>query len=516
MPSWQSLSIPKAFRWLRLSPKKLKRNQRLGFALDSPHTTSTLGFISPKKHKMQANSPLHLPTEEPVLGHLKFSAKGSKREVFGMTIPNELINDVIRGADYYDAYLEKVAQHQRYIAGEELSDPESPASKPAKLTKQTKPKATEQSTVSKSKAKTSKPAPAKPMETKRKPVSEVSEAQPLSKRAKAGKVTKKRNVKGLKQLVDEFVDEGVPAAKPSLEDSEEAILQKVLQESLTDAYPIQRGPLPPVVFREPNTEISTTAQSTGKGKRKGILPYHIISGPRVFPALYLERGLSGNEGQAGSDPGTLAEGQAGSDPGTPDEGQAGPNPDDVAESLPLPTPSVLAGPNLEHSDVKITDRSCQPQPEHMDEEVIQEEPVSSNQGTLSSLQHLAKDFSFGDQFLNDKPSEADNEKSTADTEAESMVSVTIQQDTSVIPPMTSPVIDLVSRPDSPNVHWPLPTTTTTTAEPTTTTTTTTLLLPPQPQQGSSDSILIKRMGETLNTISKLEGGKSSPETRLYN
>ncbi|GJR38936.1 hypothetical protein Tco_1214620 [Tanacetum coccineum] len=84
-------------------------------------------------------SPLHLPTEEPVLGHLKFSAKGSKREVFGMTIPNELINDVIRGADYYDAYLEKVAKHQWYIVGEELSNPESPTPKPAKPTKQAKP-----------------------------------------------------------------------------------------------------------------------------------------------------------------------------------------------------------------------------------------------------------------------------------------------------------------------------------------------------------------------------------------
>ncbi|GJR99685.1 hypothetical protein Tco_0316194 [Tanacetum coccineum] len=126
------------------------------------------------------------------------------------------------------------------------------------------------------------------------------------------------------------------------------------------------------------------------------------------------------------------------------------------------------------------------------EQMIPEEPVSST-GTLSSLQHLAKDFSFGDQFLNDKPSEADNEKTTTDTEAESMVSVTIQQDTSIIPPMTSLVIDLVSRPNSPNVHWPLPTTTTTTAAPTTTTTT--LPLPPQPQQGSSDSILIKRMGK---------------------
>ncbi|GKB74369.1 hypothetical protein Tco_0935781 [Tanacetum coccineum] len=43
-----------------------------------------------------------------------------------------------------------------------------------------------------------------------------------------------------------------------------------------------------------------------------------------------------------------------------------------------------------------------------------------------------------------------------------MVSVTIHQDTSGIPPMTSPVIDLVSRPNSPNVHRPLPTTATAT------------------------------------------------------
>ncbi|GKB84629.1 hypothetical protein Tco_0956901, partial [Tanacetum coccineum] len=115
-------------------------------------------------------------------------------------------------------------------------------------------------------------------------------------------------------------------------------------------------------------------------------------------------------------------------------------------------------------------------------------------------------ISFGDQFLNDKPSEADNEKTIADTEAESMVSVTIQQDTSITPPMTSPVIDIVTRPDSPNVHWPLATTTTTTAAPPpppTTTTTTTLPLPPQPQQGSSNSILINRMGELEQHIADL-------------
>ncbi|GKF17999.1 hypothetical protein Tco_0062917, partial [Tanacetum coccineum] len=146
-----------------------------------------------------------------------------------------------------------------------------------------------------------------------------------------------------------------------------------------------------------------------------------------------------------------------------------------------------------------------------DEQVIPEDPVSFT-GTLSSLKHLAKDFSFGDQFLNNKPSEADNEKTTGDTEAESMVSVTIQQDSSVIPPMTSPVIDPIPRPDSPNVHWPLPTTTTTTTAPTTTTTT--LPLPTQPQQGSSDSILVKRICELEQHIANLVEENLALEKRL--
>nr|GEX63869.1 hypothetical protein [Tanacetum cinerariifolium] len=83
------------------------------------------------------------------------------------------------------------------------------------------------------------------------------------------------------------------------------------------------------------------------------------------------------------------------------------------------------------------------------EQVILEEPTSST-GTLSSLQHLVKDLSFGDLFFNDKPSEADNEKITVKTEAKSMVSITIQQDTSEIPPMTTLIVNLTSRSDSPN------------------------------------------------------------------
>ncbi|GJY92014.1 hypothetical protein Tco_0507796, partial [Tanacetum coccineum] len=73
-------------------------------------TGKTSGFErskAPHKFHPRPESPLHLPTEEPILGYLKFSAKGTKREAFGMPIPNELITDDIQGADYYDAYLEK-------------------------------------------------------------------------------------------------------------------------------------------------------------------------------------------------------------------------------------------------------------------------------------------------------------------------------------------------------------------------------------------------------------------------
>ncbi|GKC53225.1 hypothetical protein Tco_1075970 [Tanacetum coccineum] len=165
--------------------------------------------------------------------------------------------------------------------------------------------------------------------------------------------------------------------------------------------------------------------------------------------------------------------------------------------------TATAYPNIQEN-LKLT----------VDDPVIPEEPASST-GTLSSLQHLAKDFSFGDQFFNDKPPKANNEKATADTEAESMMSITIHQDTSAIPPMTSPVIDLVSVPDSPIVHRPLPTTITATATTTTTTTImTTIPLPPQPQQVSLDSILINRLGELEQHIADLVDANQALEERL--
>ncbi|GJT92129.1 retrovirus-related pol polyprotein from transposon TNT 1-94 [Tanacetum coccineum] len=326
-------------------------------------------------------SPLHLPTEEPVLGYLKFSAKGTKREVFGMPIPNELITDNIR-----------------------VSDPDSPAPKPDKATK---PRATKQS----------KPAPAKPQEKKRKLVKESSEAPPLAKRSKAGKVTKKRTKNSSLQLVYKFIDEGVPMNEPKIGD-EEADIQKAVEESLKEAHAARQGPLPPVVIMEPKSGKFQPLPETAKNKSPA--EQYIFQRCTPTPtepssheessSLYAELGLSNNDTKSDEDvpsvvtSGAQDEGQAGPNPGIQDEGQARLNPGDNAEPQPQSTYVVHAGPNLEHTDVEATDASNRPHPEQMDEgfiaaaypkvqenlkliveeQVIPEEPASST-GTLSSL-----------------------------------------------------------------------------------------------------------------------------------
>nr|GEZ26725.1 hypothetical protein [Tanacetum cinerariifolium] len=130
----------------------------------------------------------------------------------------------------------------------------------------------------------------------------------------------------------------------------------------------------------------------------------------------------------------------------------------------------------------------------VEEPVLLDEPASSS-GTLSSLQHLCRDFFFEDQFFSDKPLDAD--KST-ETEVESMVNVPIQQALSSISLMTSPINDLTSRPEFPKEHQQLKATTTDT------TTTTTTLPPPQaPQQSTTEAMMVKRIGELEHILANL-------------
>nr|GEV64698.1 hypothetical protein [Tanacetum cinerariifolium] len=521
-----------------------------------------------RKHKFHSrpDSPLHLPNKEPVLRYLKFRAKGTKRQVFKMPIPGNLIITYIQGEPYYQEYLVKVAKHQRYLVGEQGSDPDSPAPKPTKATKKSNPSAPKAdlrppvSKLTSSQQPEPKPTPAKSQGKKRKLVTEISDKASPARKYRPGLVSKKRKPISFLRSVDVSIAEGIPEKEPRVDDEEDDV-QRALEESLKSIYDAPRGSLPKVVIREPESDKYQPlpeVQGNGKEKvtdeqvshdlltlqppkKKSPANQYIFqrrtstptgsSGHDESSSLYAVLGLTDSEvesdedvlgihagvqgeGQAGPNPDDQDKGQAGPNPDEQDEGQAGPNPGDAAASQPLPSPVVHVGPNLEHIAFEVADVSTQTHPDQMDEgftataypkvhenlkltveeQVILEEPASSTR-TLSSLQHLTKDLSFGDLFFNDKPSEANNEKTTAETEAESMVFVTIQQDTSAIPPITTPIVDLTSRLDSPNVHQPLQATATET-----TITTTIHPPPPQPQQSTTDSMLMKRIGELEHII----------------
>ncbi|GJU99791.1 hypothetical protein Tco_1329062 [Tanacetum coccineum] len=487
------------------------------------------------KHKFhpRPDSPLHLPYEEYFLGYLKFSAKGTKREVFGMPIPNELITTDIRGGQYYKEYLEKVVKHQRYLAGEEVSDPDSPAPKPAKTTK---PKATKQS---------------KPLAPKAASVTKPTAAE-APKPTASQQPSKK--------------DQSIPDKEPVYGD-EEADTQRAIEESLKEVHDAHLGLLPPVVIREPDSgKFQPLPDVQGKGKEK--VSYEQValdlltlqtpkkkspdeqyifqrhnsaptepSGHDESSSLYAELGMTDSETESdeevpGTDAGDQDEGQAGPNPGIQDEGHIGSNPGDDAVSQPQSSHVVHVGPNRKHMDFEVTDTLIQQNPKQMDEEfttmaypnvqenlklptedqVRLEEPASSA-GTLSSLQNLDKELSFADQFLVEKSQEDEPEKTNTESEVQSMVTVPIHQDTSSVPLMTTPVIDLtVSQPVSTTVQAPLPTSTATVTA--ITTTTSLPPPPPQPQQGSSDSILIQRIGELEQHMADLVQDNLALEERL--
>nr|GEW05676.1 integrase, catalytic region, zinc finger, CCHC-type, peptidase aspartic, catalytic [Tanacetum cinerariifolium] len=392
-----------------------------------------------RRHKFhpRPDSPLYLSNREPVLGYLKFSAKGSKREVFGMPIPGSLITSDIQRASYYHEYLASVAKHRKYLADETGSHLDSPAPMPTKPTR--KPKST------------TPKAPPRP-----------SVSIPVT-----------------------------------VEDAE---LQKVLEESMKITYgAAPQGPLPPVVIREPESgKYQPLPEVLGKGKDKVYkeqVAHDLLSlqNPRKkSPAdqYIFQRHVSEPTGSSRHDesPYTLL-GQSdseeesekvvlGADEDDQDEGQARPDPDH--EHIDLDVSDVSPQPSTEQLDERFIATAYLKVQESLklavEEQVLLEEPASSS-GTLSSLQHLSKDISIRDLFFSDRPSDADK---NAETKVESMVNVLIQQAMSSISLMTSPIIDLTSRPESPKEHQQFKATTIDTT--TTTTTTTTTLPPPQAQQ----------------------------------
>nr|GEW86300.1 putative ribonuclease H-like domain-containing protein [Tanacetum cinerariifolium] len=150
--------------------------------------------------------------------------------------------------------------------------------------------------------------------------------------------------------VDKSVDEGIPETEPRFDD-EEAEVQRELEEILKSVYDVPRGPLSPVVIREPESgKFQPLPEVQGKGKEKVtdervaldlltlqtpkkkspadqfIYQRHTStptesSGHDESSSLYAELGLTDSKVESDED-------VPGIDAGVPDEGQAGPNSDE--------------------------------------------------------------------------------------------------------------------------------------------------------------------------------------------
>ncbi|GJX96962.1 hypothetical protein Tco_0352760 [Tanacetum coccineum] len=69
---------------------------------------------------------LHYSHEENILNTLMYVGKDG-REIFGMSIPDALLTDVIKSAPYYSSYLEHVTEYLRYLNEEhDKADDKSP------------------------------------------------------------------------------------------------------------------------------------------------------------------------------------------------------------------------------------------------------------------------------------------------------------------------------------------------------------------------------------------------------
>ncbi|GJY68005.1 hypothetical protein Tco_0470987 [Tanacetum coccineum] len=341
----------------------------------------------------RTGSPLHYSHEDNVLGNLKFVGKDG-REVFGMPIPNALLTDAIKGAPYYGGYLADVVEYQRYL---------------------------DRNTVWQRKKQY--PNLLLPKLPRFQPLPEVQG-------------------KGKEKVIEE------QAARNLL------TLQTLKKKSPADQYIFQRcTPM--------TTGPSGNVESPSLDAGLALADSETESDEIVTP-VNKEKDASNKE-LTEINAGVQDEGQVGSNPSKQDKGQARANPGNATEFQPQPSHVVHAGQNLEPMDLAVSDASTQQNPEQMDEEftitaypnvqenlklptedqVILEEPVSSTR-TMSSLQNLEKELSFTDQFFMEKPQEEEPEKTNAKSEVQSMVTVPIHQDTSSVPLMTTPVIDLTN------------------------------------------------------------------------
>ncbi|GKA90292.1 hypothetical protein Tco_0812162 [Tanacetum coccineum] len=130
---------------------------------------------------------------------------------------------------------------------------------------------------------------------------------------------------------------------------------------------------------------------------------------------------------SGPDPEPMQEDQTGSNSGKLHVSLAGPNPEHMDDEF-----LATAYPKV-HENLKLI----------IDERVIEENP-ESHSGSMSSMKNLDDTYNFGDQFLYDKPTEDDQEKSKVIEESDSTIPDPSHQTVTSTPPVIAPFTDVSS------------------------------------------------------------------------
>ncbi|GJW96025.1 hypothetical protein Tco_0177833 [Tanacetum coccineum] len=358
-------------------------------------------------------------------------------------------------APYYNAYMEKVAKHDRKLAAKKEGN-----KKPATV-KKPKPKPI--------KEKSSKPAPARNLSLEsfqaqdhahvggvaiREPVTEATRPLPVvkGKDAKKGAKSDKTNSEGDTEILQIAEKLGDDVDK-----------QVNLEEKTVELDQDQAGLDPSKTHESPD---SPRADGTTRRSHIGD-----EQGDDVTGEVNLEdKTAEIDEDQAGSDPSETHESRPPPEQVFMDEDQARPNPRESRVALAGPDPE----PTHEEFIANVYPNVQEILKFSADEHVILEEPLSSY-GTLSSMKNLDDAYTIGDQLINDKATEDEPEKLNVESEVVSMVTVLIYQASASVPPLFTPVIDISSpsKPASSTTQAPIFTATKTT---------TTSTLTPLPQQ----------------------------------
>ncbi|GJS51123.1 hypothetical protein Tco_0624485 [Tanacetum coccineum] len=443
------------------------------------------------------DSAVHHTGDDYILGNLKFVPKGESVEVFGMAIPDPLITEAIQQSTYYPKYLEMVAENTKKTPQESASM--QPATKRATPKKHTTTTPVKQSKPAP--PPTKKPSKRKlPQKVRKgKPtfqlVDEDDEAQQESIPQEEGNDPDLELAKKLSLETHQEKGEG---------EGDDADLERAIKLSLDPAFlPQGRAPVGGVTIRDPVSETTSKLHEVvGKGNavvteeqvahslidlskkkrttdqfilvRRDQTPPDSTTGPSSQPdddtsekVIHESSSTSdserteseteaaapkGDKDQDEVDTSTVTSGVSipVSDPEKAHEALAGPDPEPMKEDQTGSDSGKLhvslAGPNPEHMDDEFLATAYPKVHENLklitDERVIDDKP-ESHSGSMSSMKNLDDTFNFGDQFLYDKPTEDDQEKSKVREESESTIPDPNQTVTST-PPVIAPFTDVSS------------------------------------------------------------------------